>query len=95
MPLEKSFTIRVTDLPDPLLQVTAFASALNGSFTLRWTCEAGYSYQVTYSETLAPDDWHNTGPSQIANNGENSMSFTDIPASGTPRRFYRIVRTVL
>ena len=93
--LEKRFTIQVTDLPEPTLQVTAFASALNGSFTLRWTSEAGYTYQVAYSETLAPDDWHNTGPSQIANNGENSMSFTDIPVSGAPRRFYRIVRTLL
>jgi hypothetical protein len=93
--LEKRFTIQVTDLPEPPLQVTAFVSALNGSFTLRWTSEAGYTYQVAYSETLAPDDWHNTGPSQIANNGENSMSFTDIPVSGAPRRFYRIVRTSL
>src|SRR6185503_7538077 len=32
--LEKRFTIQVTDLPEPPLQVTAFVSALNGSFTL-------------------------------------------------------------
>ena len=92
---EKSFTIQVTDLPEPPFQVTTFTSVLNGSFTLRWTCEAGYAYQVTYSETLAPTDWHNAGLDQVANHGEDFMSFTDTSTKGTPRRFYRIVRTVL
>ena len=64
-------------------------------FTIRWTCKAGYSYQVQYSETLAVSDWHDIGPVYTASSGESSFSFTDTSGLGKPQRFYVIVRKPL
>jgi hypothetical protein len=61
-------------------------------FTIRWTCQAGYSYQVKYSETLAVGDWHEIGSVYTANSGESSLSYTDTSGAGKPRRFYVVGR---
>ncbi len=65
------------------------------SFTIRWTCKVGYTYQVKWSETMAVGDWHDIGPVYTPNSGESSLSFTDTSSAGKTRRFYVVGRNPL
>jgi len=92
---EKLFTVQVTDVAEPPFEITEFGVEFTTGIVIRWTCEAGYTYQLRYAETLAADDWHDIGPAYVANDGETSMSFTDTGASAAVDRFYVVVRAPL
>jgi len=77
--------------PFRILQV--FYSPTSG-FSITWTCEVGYSYQVQYSETMNNADWHSIGPAQEPTAGETQLNYTDASAVGAAKRFYRVARTL-
>jgi hypothetical protein len=95
MSYEKSFAISVSDQPEQEFRVTGLSGDFGNAATLQWTCEAGYSYQVEYSDTLEGGDWHPLGVPQVWASGALTMSQADLATEGHPRRFYRVVRTAL
>lgn len=92
---EKQFTISVTDLEEQAYRILDLSGDIENVFTIAWTCEAGYSYQVQYSETLQTQDWHDLGTSRVWSGGDMTMSHTDTNAIGRDKRFYKVVRTLL
>jgi hypothetical protein len=92
---EKQFTISVTDLEEQAYRILDLSGDIENGFTIAWTCEAGYSYQVQYSETLQTQDWHDLGTSRVWSGGDMTMSHTDTNAIGRDKRFYKVVRTLL
>jgi len=91
---EKPFTISVLDQQEQPFGILGLSGDTTNGFTVGWTCEAGYSYQLQYSDTLQSGDWHNLGTSRVWSSGDLTMSFTDTTAVGRDKRFYRVVRTV-
>jgi hypothetical protein len=77
--------------PEAPMRITEYGRDPVGGFTLRWTCKAGYSYQVRYSETLEAGDWRAVGPLHTVEGGVSSLSFTDTRVAGSVRRFYIVV----
>jgi hypothetical protein len=64
--------------------------------TLEWSSlPGGYSYQIHYSDTLLPGDWHPVGSPQVAQTGQFRLVYTDTSATGVLKRFYKVVETPL
>jgi len=90
---ESTFTIQVSDVVEQAFAPTQFTRSSTAGMTIGWVTEAGFTYQVQFSETLAPGDWHDVGPAFVADNGETFLLFTDPEDVGEVRRFYMVVRT--
>ena len=58
---------------------------------LSWDTLTGMSYQLQYSSTLKADQWVDLGVA-VAGTGGKVRFLDDVP-EGSPKRFYRIVRT--
>jgi hypothetical protein len=98
---DSSLGFRVASVPEPsavalqAFRILGLSGDMTNGFTITWTCEAGYSYQLQYSDTLQAGDWHNLGTSRVWSSGELTLSHKDITAVGRDKRFYKIVRTAL
>jgi hypothetical protein len=57
----------------------------DGDVTINWTPVVGKTYKVESSLTLAPDSWIDEAT------GLTSGPFTDTPAEGEDKKFYRVV----
>lgn len=81
--------------------VTDFAvQEVSGDFVtgpvLTWSSlPGGYAYQVYYSDTLMPGDWHAVGPIHTAGAGDLDLTYQDTSAIGQVRRFYQVEQTLL
>ncbi|RKX42507.1 MAG: hypothetical protein DRP64_09745, partial [Verrucomicrobia bacterium] len=62
-------------------------------FTTAWAVASTNQYQLQYTRSLLPIDWHNMGLSRIPADGEVEMSFTDNTIAGETNRFYRLIST--
>jgi len=92
---ERSLTVSVLDQQEQPFRVVALIFDSTSGCTIAWACEAGYSYQLQYSETLQAGDWHDLGPAQRWTSGTLTMTHTDMTAIGRNKKFYHIVRTAL
>jgi hypothetical protein len=66
------------------------AAASNNAFTLSWTAQPGFAYQVQYATQLSPANWTNLGSTFIATNASTTFSDPMSPGGDT-MRFYRVL----
>ncbi|MCH7228767.1 cadherin repeat domain-containing protein, partial [Haloferula sp. A504] len=90
---EKTLLISVLDQPEQDDRVLSLSGDSTSGYSIGWPCQAGYSYQLQYSDTLEPGDWHDLGSPKVWASGELIMSYHDAGSIGVPRRFYRVDRT--
>jgi hypothetical protein len=91
---ESDATFRIVG-PD-LLKIIKIEGNFATGPTLEWSSlPGGYSYQIYYSDTLAPGDWHAVGAAQVAQSGQFRLVYTDSSATGVLKRFYKVVETPL
>ncbi len=70
-----------------LFKITSFASAA-GETTLTTNSVSGKTYRLWTSVSLKADEWSPLGDPKVGTGGE--ISFSHMPASGDPKRFYRV-----
>jgi hypothetical protein len=90
---EKALLIEVLDQSEQPFRILDISGGISTGFAIRWASEAGYFYQVRYSDTLALNDWHDLGGEQVADSGQTELSYTDVSAVGPGTRFYVVART--
>ncbi len=83
---EKSAGTNALD-PGSVFQITSFAST-GGSVTVTANSVSGKTYRLYTSTSLKTDEWSPLGEPKIGTGGE--ISFPHTPASGDPKRFYRV-----
>jgi hypothetical protein len=87
--------VYIRSVPEGTLpfRLNGFARHANGSCSVSWTGQAGFDYQVAWSENL--QTWHHNLPGSLfaGQTSTSTLQFTDTPPPGAPRRFYKVVRT--
>lgn len=73
-------------------ETTTSSLSVDG-FMAEWYALPGYSYQVFYSDTLEINDWHQLDSPQQVGASAMLLNYTDSTTAGSPRRFYKVVRT--
>lgn len=88
--LEQAFTISVLDLEEASFSDVKIYKRTLGRYQVVWHTEAGFQYQLKYSTSLRPDDWHvlSAWRSPFSEN----MSFYDTPPDDVGARFYKVER---
>lgn len=74
--------------PVPFVITAIDRDDAGGRTTITWNSRANRTYAVDSSDDLSENSWEELTDS-VESEGE-STSFTDILATGTPRRFYRV-----
>lgn len=100
----QSFTVRATDSTGTAEQTYTLeikpppaapqlTHNLNGTIRLDWSPEAGWTYQVQFSEDLTSWNPASTAFPSTTTNWTDDGSQTPTPLATTPRRFYRLLIT--
>lgn len=81
-----------TNSQSALKSLATTRNSANGNVTITWATVPGKTYQVYYSTNLQSGSWLATLPASLvtAGVGETQMSYTDLTAGATTRRFYRV-----
>lgn len=69
----------------------SIAPSSPGGMQLRFTSQPGHSYRLQFRDSLESGTWTDLGAA-MAGTG-NPLEYLDLPAAGTPQRFYRVVST--
>ena len=81
------------DLMTAPFVIESFSGTTASGYTITWSAEPGYSYQVRSSVTMEVNSWSDVGSPLAVSASENSLSYFDAaPLSGV-RRFYRVTRS--
>jgi hypothetical protein len=83
------FEITALPTPVPLVWISVTRNPQTGAVTLDWQSEAGATYLVQWSPSLAAGGW--TQLAAVVATG-TTASHVDVPPAGTTVRCYRIVR---
>jgi hypothetical protein len=70
---------------DSFFEIITQTMESNGDVTITWDAIAGKTYTIQSSLTLASDSWINAASAQ------STGSYTDTPAAGEDKKFYRVV----
>jgi len=73
--------------PASLFKITSFAST-SGQVTVSTNSVSGKTYRLWTSISLKADEWFPLGESKSGTGG--AITFSDTPAPGDPKRFYRV-----
>ena len=79
-------------IPENPFRIKSITRNTSGSRVLSWKVQPGFSYQIQYSNDLR--QWLSDLPgSQVSENEEKMITFTDNTSPPNSKRYYRVIRT--
>jgi len=88
-PGQLAITVDAVVLPDPKA-IDLSVTAEPGGARVQFTTEVGFNYRVDFSDSLLAGTW-----APLPGAPHNSGDVLDVSAIGIPKRFYRVVITVI
>jgi hypothetical protein len=82
----------VFDILDPTRDFVGRVSPVVSNSVIAWPCVPAHSYQVMFTDDLT-QQFQPLSTSLVATQGQFSMTYTDVTATSSAQRFYRVKAT--
>lgn len=92
---EEVFEIAILDQQESPLSIHEFYPVGLNHYIIKWSLDAGYSYQVQKTATLQPEDWEDHHEPVVAEDGESAVIFHLYTTTDETALFFRVVRSEL